>query len=164
MTSICTATKILFLFKILHIIFPSPWNNRHSVIGLQGVFGYITTNKCWEHWWYMVSFIQIRLCSQNVGQVQYNCTQSWIDSAWLKKKCLSATLRKCGEKGRRRCIQEQWVWAVPSSIMNTPGRTGSEGSCQDTSFSFEVNSKGPARDTRSEAHTGVGVSLLLCAQ
>lgn len=25
-----------------------------------------------------------------------------------------------GEEGRRRCTQEQWVWAVPSSIMNTP--------------------------------------------
>lgn len=80
-----------------------------------------------------------------------------------RKNICCAALRKCGEKGRRRCIQEPWVWAVPSSIMNTPSRMGSYGSCQDTSFSFEVNSKGPAQDTRSEARTGVGVSLLFCA-
>lgn len=81
-----------------------------------------------------------------------------------RKNICCAALRKCGEKGRRRCIQEPWVWAVPSSIMNTPSRMGSYGSCRDTSFSFEVNSKGPAQNTRSEACTGVGVSLLFCAQ
>lgn len=81
-----------------------------------------------------------------------------------RKNICCAALRKCGEKGRRRCIQELWIWALPSSIMNTPSRMGSYGSCQDTSFSFEVNSKGPAQDTRSEARTGVGVSLLFCAQ
>lgn len=37
-----------------------------------------------------------------------------------EKHVCCAALRKCGEEGRRRCTQEQWVWAVPSSIMNTP--------------------------------------------
>lgn len=106
-----------------------------------------------------MSFIQIRLCSQNVGQIQYS-----NELPGYRKNACHATLRKCEEKGRRRCIQEQWDWAVPSSIMNTPRRMESSGSCQDTSFSFEVNAKGPAQDTRSEARTGVGVSLLFCAQ
>lgn len=96
--------------------------------------------------------------------VKSNITVYSYELPGYRKNVCHAALRKCGEKGRRRCIQEQRVWAVPSSIINTPSRIGSKGLCQYTSFSFEVNSKGPAQDTRSEAHTGVGVCLLFCAQ
>jgi len=61
-----------------------------------------------------------------------------------------ATHEECGEKGRRRCVPEQRVWAMPGSVMNTPSRTRSNDSCQKASPSFEVRGKGPAQDRRSE--------------
>lgn len=90
----------------------------------------------------------------------------YADTNCLATEILSVLhpMRKSREKGGRRCVPEQWVWAVPSSVMNTPRRTGSNGSCQNPFSSFEVSSKGPAQDTRSKARTGVGISLLVCLQ
>lgn len=117
-------------------------------MGTLMVYGIFHPNKImFPKYW--ASPIQLYIVRNCLATERVSATQPW---------------RKCPWKGRRRCIAEQWVCAVPSSIMSTPSRTGSKGSCQDTSFSFEVNSKGPAQDTRSEAHTGVGVPLLFCAQ
>lgn len=153
--------KLYFYLIKFAYIFPSGWNNRNDIICLLGVSGYITTNKWCGCWYYMVSFIQIRQCSQNVRQVQHNC--AWSVIAWLWKYSVSCNSWRSMERKVGGDVPEQWAWVVPGSIMNTTSRMASNGSCQKISSSFEVSGKPPDQD-RSEACTRMGIFLLVCVQ